>query len=197
MLIAVQILFPKNVILSVETNGILLDEFFQKHKDLQKNERIEYQITEYLPTKGIVDRLKEKYPNLVIFRSKHTPIELGTNQFCYKTCMFNINLQYKEKDNPWEIYKKCYCKSFEAHSVCLRNWKLSPCPLVMCIDVFDRYFNEHFFNNMNYVNLNDLTIEKLYQIAHYPCEHCKQCGNVVYGFPYKKSEKKKSEWVVE
>ena len=199
MLMACEIIFPKTVILSIESNGLLLDSFLQKNKSLQKDTRIEYQITEYATTQGIVDRLKNKYPNLVIFRSKHTPLELNTNKSCWKDCMFNINLQYEEnEERQLEIYKHCYCKSFEEHSVCLRNWKISPCPLVMCIDIFDGYFGEHFYNEENYVKVTELlNKDDLYKMAHVPCEHCKRCGNVVYGFPYKMSEKKKSEWVVE
>ena len=199
ILLATEVVFPQDIIISVETNGILLDKFLQKNPRLLKDSRIEYQITEYLPTKGIVDRLNEKYPQLTIFRSKHTPLELDSNNHCWKDSMFNVNIR-KEKIsnvNPLEIYNNCYCKSFEEHSMCLRNWKLSPCPIVMCMDIFDNYFGEEYCEASNYVRLdNELCDENLDKIAHYPCENCKRCGNIVYGFPYQKSNKQRCEWQV-
>jgi hypothetical protein len=176
----------------------LLDKFLQDNPIFQSNQRIEYQITEYLSTKGIVERIQQKYPSLNIFRSKHTPIEKQTNGFCYKTHMFNIGLSHKvDSQNQLKVYNSCYAKSFEKNSVCLRNWNISPCPLVMCLDIFDQYFNENFYNENNYVKLDEnFTVKQLDKIANMPCEHCKQCGHVVYGFPYRRSECKKTEWVI-
>jgi len=196
MLMATKVVFKDTIILSVESNGILLDKFLQRNKKLQTDISIEYQITEYLPTKGIVKQLQQKYPKLVIFESKHTPKELLTNHYIHKDTMFNVDMR-KEKltENIEQIYNNCYCKSYEEHSMCLRNWQLSPCPLVMCMDIFDNVYNENYRNRQDYVMVDEnLTVEKLDKIAHYPCENCKRCGNVKYGFDYCVSKKERKEW---
>ena len=196
MLMAMKVLFGNSIILSVETNGILLENFFRKYKNLQTDKTIEYQVTEYVPTKGIVKELQSKFPNLVIFETKHTPMELDTNKFVHKDTMFNVNLRKEKNDiNVLNRYKHCYCKSYESHSMCLRNWYLSPCPLFMCIDIFDDIFDEKYRNKEDYVEINEtLTSDDLYKIAHMPCENCKRCGQIKYGFEYEISKKNRSEW---
>lgn len=198
MLMAVKVMFGKAITISVETNGILLDDFLKKNKRLQCDNTFEYQITEYKPTKGIVNELSNKYPNIHIFETKHTPKELSTNTGIHKDTMFNVNIR-KEKlfSNIDNIYHNCYCKAYESNSLCLRNWMISPCPLVMCMDIFDKRFDEHYREEINYVKVSDdLTKDDLYRLANYPCENCKRCGNVVYGFPYEKSKKTRDEWQV-
>jgi len=198
MMMAVKVLFGNKITISLETNGILLDSFLTKNKRLREDSSFEYQITEYKPTQGIVKQLSEKYPNITIFESKLTPKELPTNESIHKDTMFNVNMrEEKLQTNILPIYKSCYCKAYEKNSMCLRNWMLSPCPLVMCMDIFDKVFHENYREDCNYIKVTEnLTADDLYKIANYPCEHCRRCGNVVYGFPYEKSTKRRNEWQV-
>lgn len=198
IMLATKVMVDKYITITVETNGIYLDAFLKKHKDLQNSNRFEYKITEYLPTKGIVQNLKSKYPSLVIFNAEKTPNELELHSEVYKKEMFNVNLNLKTHTNGKENYKHCYCKSYEEHSVCLRNWEISPCPLVMCMDIFDSKFDEQLKIKKSSIMLSDdaFGLDLLYKIAHEPCDNCKYCGDIIYGVPYDISKKEKNEWKI-
>lgn len=195
IMMATKVLVLKETTIAIETNGILLDKFLSSHKDLQSTNRYEYKITEYLPTAGIVDKLRKKYPNLNIFNAEKTPNEIERNNACYKTEMFNVNLGLGSKTNIEENYNHCYCKSYEEHSVCLRNWEISPCPLVMCMDIFNDCFKKNIEKSSVSLKSGDFNLSCLDKIAHQPCNNCKYCGNIVYGIPYSISRKKQEEWM--
>ena len=199
MIMCVKVLFPKYVAITIETNGILLDKFLQRHKDLIDDKRLEIKITEYKVTKGIIERLKHKYYNNNIYQAMMLKNELSIiNDSSYKENMFNVNIQKEQELNINKIkhiYDNCYCKSEEEQSMCLRNWILSPCPMTMCLKIFDKEFNEKYDSKQNHIRIdNSLTAKDLDNIAHKPCDFCKRCGNVVYGIPYDISKKERKEW---
>lgn len=67
IMMATKVLVLKETTIAIETNGILLDNFLSSHKDLQSTNRYEYKITEYLPTAGIVDKLRKKISQFEYF----------------------------------------------------------------------------------------------------------------------------------
>ena len=94
MIMCIKVLFPKYVAITIETNGILLDKFLQRHKDLIDDKRLEIKITEYKVTKGIIEKLKHKYCNNNIYQAMMLKNELSIiNDSSYKENMFNVNIQ--------------------------------------------------------------------------------------------------------
>jgi organic radical activating enzyme len=201
MILVLKVLFGNKIVISIETNGILLDKFLQHHKDLIDDNKIEFKITEYKATKGIIDKLKKKYLNNDIYQAAMLKNEIKlADDITYKENMFNVNInKTKETDTNkiLNIYKNCYCKSEEEDSLCLRNWVLSPCPMTMCLNIFDNFFNEQYDSEKNHIIVtNNLSKKDLDKMAHYPCDFCKRCGNVVYGIPYGISKKERVEWQI-
>lgn len=196
MILVIKVLFDDSIAITIETNGILLDKFFQKHKDLINDEKIEIKITEYKSTKGIINKLKKKYFNNDIYQAKMLDKELElTNHSSYKENLFNVNINKEPKQFVDDIYKNCYVKCEEKDSLCLRNWVLSPCPMTMCLQIFDEYFHEQYDSKFNHIKVSkDLSVKDLDKMAHYPCDFCKRCGNVIYGIPYNISKKERKEW---
>ena len=196
MILVLKVLFGNKIVISIETNGILLDKFLQHHKDLINDSKIEFKITEYKATKGIVNKLKRKYLNNDIYQAKMLDKELKlTNHSTYKENLFNVNINKTKQLSVGSIYKNCYVKCEEEDSLCLRNWILSPCPMTMCLNIFDEYFHEQYDSNLNHIKVSkDLSVKDLDRMAHYPCDFCKRCGNVIYGIPYDISKKDRKEW---
>lgn len=201
MILVLKVLFGNKIVISIETNGILLDKFLQHHKDLIDDNKIEFKITEYKATKGIIDKLKKKYLNNDIYQAAMLKNEIKlADDITYKENMFNVNISDKQEKNEeiiFNTYKNCYCKSEEENSLCLRNWILSPCPMTMCLNIFDEYFHEQYDSNLNHIKVSkDLSVKDLDRMAHYPCDFCKRCGNVIYGIPYDISKKERVEWQI-
>lgn len=196
MILVLKVLFNNEIIISIETNGILLNNFLQSHKNVINDNKIEIKITEYKSTKGIVNRLKNNYLHNNIYQAKMLNKELElTNHFSYKENLFNVNINKKQNEQIIDVYNNCYVKCEEKDSLCLRDWILSPCPMTMCLNIFDDFFNEQYDNKNNHVVVTDkLSVKDLDKMAHYPCDFCKRCGNIIYGIPYGISKKDRKEW---
>jgi len=65
------------------------------------------------------------------------------------------------------------------------------------LNIFDNFFNEQYDSEKNHIIVtNNLSKKDLDKMAHYPCDFCKRCGNVIYGIPYDISKKDRKEWQI-
>ena len=186
IIFATNVILP-NIHLTVETNGILLMDFLDKHYSKLKKINLEWKITEYLPTKGIVQKIKNKYCKLNIAITKQfIKEEVNANyNLPYKTHLFKININtHNDKDKAESNFSHCYVKTHETNSIVLRDWKLYPCPITACIDILN---NDYVIPA---IDLHDnINFEMILSTANNQCDFCGRCGLIEYGLPYEISSK--------
>ncbi len=165
------------------SNGLIIPYLDKELLEYIKMNDVTIDITEYLPTSIILDKIKN---TLEMYKIRYTIRPLAQT--------FGKNIDLTGKNNPFIAMNNCR----ESKCQFLREGKIYKCPFTSLGNKFFEYYNIpiHFDEG---INIYDETLDwnnEITKICNEPLDACRYCG-VEEKFSWERSDTpKKEEWLI-